>query len=154
MEIDQILNLSLAISPSTQQLASTEVAPRVNINCVDRLGNTALHTAAYRDNRAVAIFLLENGIDTTIRNNYGKLASDMAINSAMKDVLGVPPIKALRQTPFRYQGPLFRYMRFRGWRPFWVSFPPNLTIERLFSRSNGPLRPHQRKSPRSEALRQ
>ncbi|CAG0917403.1 unnamed protein product [Notodromas monacha] len=97
-----------------------ECVPKVNINCVDRLGNTALHSAAYLDNRAVAICLLEHGIDTTIRNHHGHLASDMALNSSMKEMLGVPPIKSLSQTPFRYQGPLFKHQRFRGWKPFWV----------------------------------
>ena len=41
------------------------------INCQDDQGNTCLHVAAYRGHKAMAILLLENGIDTTIRNAHG-----------------------------------------------------------------------------------
>ncbi|KPJ11973.1 Oxysterol-binding protein-related protein 1 [Papilio machaon] len=43
-----------------------------NINCVDSQGNSGLHCAAYRGQARVAVLLLQNGIDTTLRNNTGK----------------------------------------------------------------------------------
>ena len=45
------------------------------INCVDSFGNTALHTAAYRSKKAVAVLLLQNGIDTTLKNAKGQLST-------------------------------------------------------------------------------
>ncbi|KAG8298963.1 Oxysterol-binding protein- protein 1 [Homalodisca vitripennis] len=39
-----------------------------NINCVDAQGNTCLHCAAYRGHKEAAVLLLQNGIDTTIKN--------------------------------------------------------------------------------------
>lgn len=44
-----------------------------NINCVDSQGNSCLHCAAYRGHKKTAVLLLQNGIDTNIRNNMGKL---------------------------------------------------------------------------------
>lgn len=43
-----------------------------NINCVDVQGNTALHCASYRGHKEAAILLLQNGIDTNIKNSRGK----------------------------------------------------------------------------------
>ena len=42
-----------------------------NINCTDTFGNTALHNAAYCRQRAAAALLLENGVNTSIKNNKG-----------------------------------------------------------------------------------
>lgn len=42
-----------------------------NINCTDVLGNTALHCAAYRGHKEVAVVLLENGVDSSIKNSRG-----------------------------------------------------------------------------------
>ena len=51
----------------------SEVPP--NINCVDKHGNTALHCAAYRGQKEVAVVLLQNGIDTTVKNARGKTSA-------------------------------------------------------------------------------
>lgn len=42
-----------------------------NVNCVDAQGNSCLHCAAYRGHKETAVLLLQNGIDTNIRNNRG-----------------------------------------------------------------------------------
>lgn len=51
------------------QLKDTQYPP--NINCVDSQGNSCLHCAAYRGHKKCAVLLLQNGIDTNIRNNMG-----------------------------------------------------------------------------------
>ena len=47
-----------------------EVAPP-DINCVDSLGNTGIHCAAYRSHIDVAVILLQNGCDSSIKNVAG-----------------------------------------------------------------------------------
>lgn len=46
-----------------------------NINCVDAQGNSSLHCASYRGHKEAAVLLLQNGIDTGIRNARGEQAS-------------------------------------------------------------------------------
>ena len=48
---------------------------KLNINCTDKFGNTALHTASYRDQKGVAVTLLQNGISTNAKNAKGKTFS-------------------------------------------------------------------------------
>lgn len=50
-----------------------------NINCVDNQGNSCLHCAAYRGHKEAAVLLLQNGIDTNIRNHVGTYSVFMAI---------------------------------------------------------------------------
>ncbi|KAL4703724.1 hypothetical protein ACJJTC_016731 [Scirpophaga incertulas] len=64
-----------------------------NINCVDAQGNTCLHCAAYRGHARLAVLLLQNGVDTTLRNNRGQLAIDLAKDNEMRDVLSVRPVQ-------------------------------------------------------------
>ena len=45
-----------------------------NINCVDAQGNSSLHCASYRGHKEAAVLLLQNGIDTGIRNTRGEYA--------------------------------------------------------------------------------
>lgn len=51
------------------QLKDTQLPP--NINCVDSQGNSCLHCASYRGHKKCAVLLLQNGIDTNIRNTMG-----------------------------------------------------------------------------------
>ncbi|XP_052738187.1 oxysterol-binding protein-related protein 1 isoform X2 [Bicyclus anynana] len=90
-----------------------------SINCVDAQGNTCLHCAAYRGHARVAVLLLQNGIDTTLRNNSGQLAIDLAKDNEMRDVLSVRPVQRLQRTAARFEGPLLKRSRFLGWRPIW-----------------------------------
>ncbi|ELU10803.1 hypothetical protein CAPTEDRAFT_156226 [Capitella teleta] len=92
----------------------------ININCVDCHGNTALHCASYRGQREVAVHLLQNGIDTTIKNKKGQTALEMAREEKMKQILDVKPIKELRKLAPRFEGPLLRRSKILGWRPVWV----------------------------------
>ncbi|XP_061709310.1 oxysterol-binding protein-related protein 1-like [Cydia pomonella] len=101
-----------------QALLSSSNPP--NINCVDAQGNTCLHCAAYRGHTRLAVLLLQNGVDTTLKNNSGQLAIDMAKDQEMRDVLSVRPVRRLQRTAVRFEGPLLKRSRFLGWRPVWA----------------------------------
>ncbi|CAH2102105.1 unnamed protein product [Euphydryas editha] len=101
-----------------QDLLSCSSPP--NINCVDAQGNSCLHCAAYRGHTRVAVLLLQNGIDTTLRNNSGHLAIDLAKDNDIREVLSVRPVQRLQRTAARFEGPLLKRSRFLGWRPLWA----------------------------------
>ncbi|KOB75284.1 putative osbpl1a, partial [Operophtera brumata] len=102
-----------------QELLSSPHPP--NINCVDSQGNTCLHCAAYRGHARLAVLLLQNGVDTTLKNNSGQLAVDIARDADMREVLSVRPVHQLQRTAARFEGPLLKRSRFLGWRRLWVS---------------------------------
>lgn len=62
------------------QLKDTQHPP--NINCVDSQGNSCLHCAAYRGHKKCAVLLLQNGIDTNIRNSMGRIIPLLSIRNA------------------------------------------------------------------------
>ncbi|XP_030031461.1 oxysterol-binding protein-related protein 1 isoform X2 [Manduca sexta] len=99
------------------ELLSSQNPP--NINCVDAQGNTCLHCAAYRGHARLAVLLLQNGIDTTLRNHSGQLAIELAKDNEMREVLSVRPVQRLQRTAARFEGPLLKRSRFLGWRPVW-----------------------------------
>ncbi|CAG9581868.1 unnamed protein product [Danaus chrysippus] len=101
-----------------QELLSSPSPP--NINCVDAQGNTCLHCVAYRGHARVAVLLLQNGVDTTLRNNRGQLAIDLSKDNEMREVLSVRPVQRLQRTAQRHEGPLLKRSRFLGWRPIWA----------------------------------
>lgn len=96
----------------------------VDINCQDVSGNSALHCAAYRGQKEVAVFLLKHGVDVTLKNKRGQLAVNLAPSFQMKQLLqDVKPIsvRSLPKTPvIRLEGPLLKKGRFLGWRGVWV----------------------------------
>jgi hypothetical protein len=59
-------------------ILSIILADKYCINDVDRSGNTALHLAASRNDLSIVKMLLFYGANTSIANNAGKLAADMA----------------------------------------------------------------------------
>ncbi|KAL0268447.1 UNVERIFIED_CONTAM: hypothetical protein PYX00_010395 [Menopon gallinae] len=91
-----------------------------SINCVDGQGNSGLHCASYRGHKEAAVLLLQNGIDTTIRNNSGQLAVDLARGTQMQQVLNVKPVKVLQKSADRFEGQLLKRSRFLGWKPVWA----------------------------------
>lgn len=60
-----------------EMLKDTEHPP--NINCVDNQGNSCLHCASYRGHKETAVLLLQNGIDTNIRNHVGTYSAPITI---------------------------------------------------------------------------
>lgn len=91
-----------------------------NINCVDVQGNSSLHCAAYRGHKEVAVLLLQNGIDTMIRNQRGQLALDLARDAQTLQVLSVKSARKVQKTATRFEGPLLKRSRFLGWKPVWA----------------------------------
>ncbi|XP_078384426.1 oxysterol-binding protein-related protein 1-like [Oculina patagonica] len=91
-----------------------------NINCQDMVGNTPLHCAAYRGHKVIAVTLLQHGADTTIKNNSGQIALDLAYNKKMKQLLDVQPLQKLHKVVSRHEGALLKRSRFFGWKKFWV----------------------------------
>ncbi|GIY29204.1 oxysterol-binding protein-related protein 1 [Caerostris extrusa] len=82
-----------------------------DINCVDSLGNSALHCSAYRGKKEAVVLLLQNGIDTTIKNLRGQRAVDLALNQPTKQLLGVQPVKPFQKTAARFEGLLLRVIQ-------------------------------------------
>ena len=41
------------------------------VNCIDSFGNTALHVAAQTGQNEVAVYLLQQGLNTSTRNSQG-----------------------------------------------------------------------------------
>ena len=67
------LQLNSICRPSASLEESLSKQPVfLSINCTDPYGNTALHTAAYRGRKEVAVLLLQHGIDPTIKNKRGE----------------------------------------------------------------------------------
>lgn len=91
-----------------------------NINCVDLLGNTPLHCAAYRGQKQCALKLLRSGADPSIKNKNNQTALDLAKGAEMKEILEGSPLKVVNRTLQKFQGPVWKSSRFFGWRLYWV----------------------------------
>ena len=59
----------------------------ININEVQRDNSTALHGAAFYGQELVIQLLLEHGINTKIRNNYGSTADEEAKTNKIRDLI-------------------------------------------------------------------
>ncbi|XP_012944192.1 oxysterol-binding protein-related protein 1, partial [Aplysia californica] len=113
--------LEAAASGDIQRLTTVFQGGKVSsINVQDRFGNSALHLAAMGGHSAAVVFLLQNGVDTLLRNNSGQTALDLAQSVKMKQVLGVEPVKSLQKQPQRYEGLLLKKSRFVGFKLMWV----------------------------------
>jgi len=84
------------------------IANPPNINCKDAMGNTPLHCAAYRGHKEVAVLLLQNGIDSMIKNNQGMLARDLSKDDKMRQLLDVQPMQVVQKTVQRFEGFLLK----------------------------------------------
>ncbi|KAM7319969.1 hypothetical protein ACRRTK_020412 [Alexandromys fortis] len=58
-----------------------------NVNCVDQLGNTPLHCAAYRAHKQCALKLLRSGADPNLKNKNDQKPLDLAYGAEMKHIL-------------------------------------------------------------------
>uniref|UniRef100_A0A8C4ELM3 Oxysterol-binding protein n=1 Tax=Dicentrarchus labrax TaxID=13489 RepID=A0A8C4ELM3_DICLA len=85
------------------QLLSRKKPP--DINCTDLLGNTPLHSAAYRGQKQCALKLLKSGASPNIKNKNGKTNQ--------------PKLGMTRHVK-KYEGLLLKSSRFFGWRSCWV----------------------------------
>ncbi|XP_029286180.1 oxysterol-binding protein-related protein 1 isoform X2 [Cottoperca gobio] len=100
------------------QLLSRKKSP--DINCTDLLGNTPLHSAAYRGQRQCALKLLKSGASPNIKNKKGQTAFDLASDTAMKLVLESNVHRGMTRQVKKYEGLLCKSSRFFGWRSYWV----------------------------------
>uniref|UniRef100_A0A8V0XJD5 Oxysterol-binding protein n=1 Tax=Gallus gallus TaxID=9031 RepID=A0A8V0XJD5_CHICK len=91
-----------------------------DINCVDQMGNTPLHCAAYRAHKHCALKLLKNGADPKIRNKNDQTPLDLAQGAEMKLILGSKTGKVINKPLRRYEGLLWKSSRFFGWRLYWI----------------------------------
>ncbi|CAB4004030.1 oxysterol-binding -related 1-like isoform X2, partial [Paramuricea clavata] len=106
-----------------------------DINCTDDQGNTALHLAAYRGKKEVAIMLLQNGANPAYKNNNGQTVLHLTDDLKMKKLLDVQPSQISRSNSFRkstksfkawqkvapkFEGYLLKKSRFFGWKKYWV----------------------------------
>lgn len=59
----------------------------LNINDIQSTGSTALHGAAYYGQELIIQLLIEHGINTKIRNNFGATAADEAKTPMIKELI-------------------------------------------------------------------
>ncbi|XP_056271467.1 oxysterol-binding protein-related protein 1 isoform X2 [Pseudoliparis swirei] len=105
------------LSTLTQLLSRTKTP---DINCTDLLGNTPLHSAAYRGQRQCALKLLRSGAGPNLQNKKGQTALDLAGDTAMKLVLKGDAHRGTTRHVRKYEGLLWKSSRFFGWRSYWV----------------------------------
>lgn len=103
---------------SLTQLLSKKKTP--DINCTDLLGNTPLHSAAYRGQKQCALKLLRSGASPNIKNKKGQTAFDLASDTAMKQVLEGSVHRGMTRHVRKYEGLLWKSSRFFGWGSHWV----------------------------------
>ncbi|XP_060562963.1 oxysterol-binding protein-related protein 1-like isoform X2 [Ruditapes philippinarum] len=89
------------------------------INCQDSFGNTALHVAAQAGQKEVAVYLLQQGLDTGTKNKQGFIPAEVAKTEQMKQLLHVKPKKDVIKIPARYEGLLIKKKFVRS-KPLWV----------------------------------
>ena len=63
---------------------------------------------SFRVQKEVAVLLLQNGIDTNIKNARGQTALEMARDTQMKQLLEMQPIKQLQKSAQRFEGMILR----------------------------------------------
>uniref|UniRef100_UPI0037E95519 oxysterol-binding protein-related protein 1 isoform X2 n=1 Tax=Semicossyphus pulcher TaxID=241346 RepID=UPI0037E95519 len=100
------------------QLLSRKNPP--DMGCTDLLGNTPLHSAAYRGQKQCALKLLKSGANPNIKNKNDQTVFDLASDSAMKQVLEGNVHRGLTRHVKKFEGLLWKSSRFFGWRSYWV----------------------------------
>ncbi|XP_074523639.1 oxysterol-binding protein-related protein 1 isoform X1 [Halichoeres trimaculatus] len=100
------------------QLLSRKNPP--DIGCTDLLGNTPLHSAAYRGQKQCALKLLKSGANPNIKNKNEQTVFDLASDSAMKQILESNVHRGLTRHVKKFEGLLWKSSRFFGWRSYWV----------------------------------
>ncbi|XP_068176044.1 oxysterol-binding protein-related protein 1 isoform X2 [Antennarius striatus] len=102
---------------SLTHLLSRKKTP--DINCKDLLGNTPLHSAAYRGQKQCAMKLLKSGASPNIKNKNGQTVFDLASDTAMKQALESHS-QCMSRRVKKHEGLLLKSSRFFGWRSYWV----------------------------------
>ncbi|XP_068599239.1 oxysterol-binding protein-related protein 1 [Brachionichthys hirsutus] len=103
---------------SLTRLLSRKKTP--DIHCRDLLGNTPLHSAAYRGQKQCAMKLLKSGASPNIKNKNGQTVFDLASDTAVKQVLEGHGRQGMARHVRKREGLLLKSSRFFGWRSYWV----------------------------------
>ncbi|XP_041466653.1 oxysterol-binding protein-related protein 1-like isoform X3 [Lytechinus variegatus] len=90
-----------------------------DINCTDASGNTPLHRACYSDQREAAIFLLQSGAKTDLKNTKGQTSLDLAQSHHIRQLVSLRPVKVVQSYVNKFEGPLYRAGLMRR-RHLWV----------------------------------
>uniref|UniRef100_A0A8C9Y9G6 Oxysterol-binding protein n=1 Tax=Sander lucioperca TaxID=283035 RepID=A0A8C9Y9G6_SANLU len=99
------------------QLLSRKKTP--DINCTDLLGNTPLHSAAYRGQKQCALKLLKSGASPNIKNK--KVIFDLFCDLFLTSfVFLISSLQGMTRHVKKYEGLLWKSSRFFGWRSYWV----------------------------------
>ncbi|TRY94399.1 hypothetical protein DNTS_027940 [Danionella cerebrum] len=106
-----------AISTLTR-LLNTKKPP--DVNCVDLLGNTPLHCAAYRGQKQCAVKLLQHKANPNLKNKHDQTVFDLAAGEEMKQIIAGNVIKGMTRHVKTFEGLLWKSSRFFGWRSYWV----------------------------------
>lgn len=61
-----------------------------------------------RGQKEVAVLLMQNGIDASVKNAKGQTALEMARDAQMKQLLEMQPIKQLQKSVQRFEGRLLK----------------------------------------------
>ncbi|TFK12319.1 MAGUK p55 subfamily member 7 [Platysternon megacephalum] len=119
-KLEELL-LGAAREGETAKLSALLNRPKPpDINCTDQMGNTPLHCAAYRAHKHCALKLLKNGADSKIRNKNDQTPFDLAQGAEMKQILAGSIGKVINKRLKRYEGLLWKSLRFFGWKLYWV----------------------------------
>ncbi|XP_039379311.1 oxysterol-binding protein-related protein 1 isoform X1 [Mauremys reevesii] len=119
-KLEELL-LGAAREGETAKLSALLNRPKPpDINCTDQMGNTPLHCAAYRAHKHCALKLLKNGADSKIRNKNDQTPFDLAQGAEMKHILAGSIGKVINKRLKRYEGLLWKSLRFFGWKLYWV----------------------------------
>ncbi len=68
----------------------------------------ALRVVSTRGQSEVAVLLMQNGIDTAVRNAKGQTALELARDAGMRQLLEMQPIRDLQRTAQRFEGRLLK----------------------------------------------
>uniref|UniRef100_A0A452J0Z0 Oxysterol-binding protein-related protein 1 n=1 Tax=Gopherus agassizii TaxID=38772 RepID=A0A452J0Z0_9SAUR len=119
-KLEELL-LGAAREGETAKLSALLNRPKPpDINCTDQMGNTPLHCAAYRAHKHCALKLLKKGADSKIRNKNDQTPFDLAQGAEIKQILAGSIGKVMNKRLKRYEGLLWKSLRFFGWKLYWV----------------------------------
>ncbi|XP_022707761.1 oxysterol-binding protein-related protein 1-like isoform X2 [Varroa jacobsoni] len=103
-----MLGYDLSTSSPRSRRARLSKTNVPDVNCVDAVGNSALHVSAHRDLQAVAVLLLQCGANPNLQNRRGLIPADLARSEQMARILKVAPIREIKNSVSRFEGPIIR----------------------------------------------
>ncbi|CAK8690875.1 unnamed protein product [Clavelina lepadiformis] len=102
---------------AVKEMISSDLAV---LDTFDNHGNTALHHAAMRDQRSMAVVLMQNGANPNAVNKDDEKAVDLCHSKQMRKLLEVRPFRQNFKFVQRFEGPLMKRTRILGPKWYWV----------------------------------